>query len=60
MGDVVNLKRKRKQKARVSKATKATENAAKHGRSRSQVVAETNTLSKAASHLDNHRIEKDE
>jgi uncharacterized protein DUF4169 len=59
VADVVNLKRARKADARIKKAAKATENAAKFGLSKAQKQAQSSDRIKAARHLDNHRLDTD-
>ncbi|GGD30760.1 DUF4169 family protein [Sinisalibacter lacisalsi] len=55
MGDVTNLNRFRKDKARAGKRAKADENAVKHGRTRAQKEAERARAEKAARALEAHR-----
>jgi hypothetical protein len=60
MGDVTNLNRFRKDKARADKRAKAGENAVKHGRTRSQKEIERARAEKAARALEAHRKAGDE
>jgi hypothetical protein len=60
MGDVTNLNRFRKDKARADKRAKAGENAVKHGRTRAQKEIERARAEKAARALEAHRKAGDE
>jgi hypothetical protein len=57
MGDVTNLKRFRKQKARAEKRRTADAKAARHGRTDSERAAGKARVEKAARDLDGHRRE---
>jgi hypothetical protein len=56
-GDVVNLRRVRKAKARLDEADKAAENRLRFGRSLADRQAQTDLEAKAARHLDGHRLD---
>jgi len=58
MGDVVNLRQARKQKARVEKERAAGQNRALHGRSKADRVQARQTADKAEKFLAGHRREK--
>jgi hypothetical protein len=53
----VNLNRFRKQKARAEKAARATQNAAKFGRSKQSRLQDWSASEKADKHLDGHKRE---
>ena len=55
MSSVSNLNQFRKQKARVEKRRQGDENAAKHGRSKAQKLAEEQAATRATQHLDQHK-----
>ena len=57
MGDVVNLRQVRKQKARAEKERQAGENRALHGRSKAEKDRDRLTAEKAASFVAGHRRE---
>ena len=57
MGDVTNLNKFRKDKARADKRREADANAAKHGRSKAERDLEKARAAKAARDLDGHRPE---
>ncbi|MBN2760229.1 MAG: DUF4169 family protein [Rhodobacteraceae bacterium] len=59
MSKVVNLRTIRKQSARDAKRRAGDENAARHGRSRAERVAEQAAADKARAHLDSHQREHD-
>ncbi|MDO5643530.1 MAG: DUF4169 family protein [Paracoccus sp. (in: a-proteobacteria)] len=52
MSTITNLNRFRKQKARQEARARADENAAKHGRSKAQKLAEKSDQDRASRHLD--------
>jgi uncharacterized protein DUF4169 len=56
MGDVVNLKRFRKKQDRQQAATRAEENRARHGRTRSERERDELADRKLHEKLDQHRI----
>lgn len=60
MGDVINLNKFRKAKARASKATTAEANRRKHGRSASERAQETAGNEKRKRELDGKRLEPTE
>lgn len=57
MGDVVNLRNARKRASRLRDEARAAENRAVHGQSKADRQREDERRSKAAKHLDRHRIE---
>lgn len=57
MAKVTNLNRFRKDKARAEKRARGDENAAKHGRTKSQKAVERARAEKAARDLDGHQRE---
>ncbi|WP_224549775.1 DUF4169 family protein [Mesorhizobium sp. CA16] len=58
MGEVVNLRQARKQKARTEKERRAGENRALHGRSKSERELDRLTSQKAEKFVAGHRREK--
>ncbi|TIS55144.1 DUF4169 family protein [Mesorhizobium sp.] len=58
MGDVVNLRQARKQKARVEKERLANQNRALHGRSKADRDHDRLTADKAEKFVTGHRHEK--
>jgi hypothetical protein len=58
MGEVVNLRQARKQKARIEKERLADENRALHGRSRAERERDWHTSKQADKFMDGHRREK--
>ena len=56
MAEVVNLRRARKAKTRQNAATEAEQNRAVHGRTMSERVQQKDDKTRAARHLDNHRL----
>jgi hypothetical protein len=60
MGDVVNLRHIRKQKARVEKDRLAGENRALHGRSKAEKNRDRLTAEKAENFVTGHRRERSE
>ncbi|TGQ42695.1 DUF4169 family protein [Mesorhizobium sp. M00.F.Ca.ET.216.01.1.1] len=58
MGDVVNLRQARKQKARVEKERLANQNQALHGRSKADRDHDRLTADKAEKFVTGHRREK--
>jgi len=53
----VNLNRVRKQKARAAKRARASENAARFGRTKAEREAEEIAAARARARLDGHRLE---
>ncbi len=60
MGQVVNLRRVRKQSARDREAARAAENRALHGQSKAQRQLTQARADKARHELDRHRMEEGE
>jgi len=58
MGKPVNLNRFRKQKARADARTRADENVARFGRSKTRKNQETEQADKAARDLDGHELDR--
>ncbi|CDX13087.1 conserved hypothetical protein [Mesorhizobium sp. ORS 3324] len=58
MGEVVNLRQARKQKARIEKERLAGENRAWHGRSKAERERDRLTSDRAEKIMDGHRREK--
>ncbi|TPI10032.1 DUF4169 family protein [Mesorhizobium sp. B4-1-3] len=58
MGEVVNLRQARKQKARTEKERQASENRALHGRSKTERERDRLTSEKAGKFVAGHRREK--
>ncbi|OHV90795.1 DUF4169 family protein [Mesorhizobium sp. ORS 3428] len=58
MGEVVNLRQARKQKARIAKERLAGENRALHGRSKAQRERDRLNSDSAEKFMDGHRREK--
>ncbi|OCX63054.1 hypothetical protein BFP70_12615 [Thioclava sp. SK-1] len=56
MGNVTNLNRFKKQRARDDRRAQADANAAKFGRSKAQKATETKSVEQANAHLDGHRL----
>jgi hypothetical protein len=54
---VVNLRQARKARARDAAKVAATENAARHGRTKGQKASEAADRARAEAHLDGHRRE---
>jgi hypothetical protein len=57
MGQVVNLRRRRKQALRQQAIDKAAENRLKHGRSKAEREAEATSSAKARRHIEGHRLD---
>jgi hypothetical protein len=57
MAEIVNLRRARKRKARDDKSTKAAENRATFGRSKSEKKLDSATKKLSSKLLDNHKRE---
>lgn len=55
MSKIVNLRQARKARDRAAKEADATANAARHGRTKAERLAEDNAAAKAEKHLDGHR-----
>ncbi len=60
MAKVTNLNRFRKAKARTDKTRQAEENRAKFGRTKADKTLATTRSTKASSHLDDHKLDKDD
>ena len=58
MGDIVNLNRARKVKARIEDQAKAVANRAAHGRTQAQKALEKARAAKAARELDDHKRDR--
>jgi hypothetical protein len=54
VSEIINLRRASKQKTRKKKAIQATENAAKHGRTKNQKKSDAESASRLKAHLDGH------
>ncbi|MGB5214470.1 MAG: DUF4169 family protein [Anderseniella sp.] len=59
MAKVTNLNQYRKAKARTDKTRQAEENRAKFGRTKADKTLATTRKTKASSHLDGHKLDKD-
>lgn len=59
MGDVINLNRFRKQKARDEKAAQAASNRLLHGRTKAERAIEQASRAKETSDLDSKRLDDD-
>lgn len=57
MARIINLNQQRKQKARQEKSNRATENAAKFGRTAAQKKAEAEAIARQQRELDQARVE---
>ncbi len=55
MAEIVNLRRAVKQKARADRAKVAAANAAKHGRTKAERVAEATEAARQKARLDGHK-----
>ncbi|MEM7060581.1 MAG: DUF4169 family protein [Pseudomonadota bacterium] len=55
---IINLKSRRKQKARADKAAQASANAAKFGRTKAQKQQEQASDDQVVRHLDGHRLDR--
>jgi hypothetical protein len=60
MGEIVNLRMRRKQAARDAARVTGAENAALHGRTRLERAREAARAEQARRHLDGHEIERDD
>ncbi len=60
MGDVVNLRSARKQKARADKERVASENRALHGRTKAEKQRDLKETQKSSSFIEAHRLERNE
>ncbi|MEE3626917.1 DUF4169 family protein [Nitrospirillum sp. BR 11752] len=60
MGDVVNLNRFRKQKAKEERAAKAAENRVVHGRTKAERTAEQQRQDRQTADLDGKHLNPDE
>lgn len=58
-GDVVNLNRFRKQRARIGKKAQAEENRRRHGRSKAERHADEHRTRQHARHVEEHRLDDD-
>jgi len=57
MGDVVNLRMARKQRARADKAAEAAENRARHGRTGAQKTLDRARAEALERHVEGHRLQ---
>ena len=60
MGDIINLKRFRKNKEREQQAERAQENRARHGRTKSERRRDVDVNEKLQTTLDLHRLNEDD
>lgn len=60
MRATVNLNKARKDRARTDAKAGANANAVKFGRSKAERVAETTKIEKARTHLEQHRLTRDD
>ena len=60
MGEIINLNRVRKARARDAAAAVAAENRARHGRTKAAKAREADETARAAAVLDSHRVESPE
>jgi len=60
MTEVINLRQKRKAKARTEKDKKAAENRRIHGRTKAEKQQEKQEAERMSRHLDGHKRETDE
>ncbi|MDO5613552.1 MAG: DUF4169 family protein [Paracoccus sp. (in: a-proteobacteria)] len=60
MNNVINLRQARKSRARTDARRTGDANAAKFGRTKAEVAAETTRKNRASKSLDGHRIDKDD
>jgi Domain of unknown function (DUF4169) len=60
MGDVVNLNKFRKQKAKEERSKEAGANRIKHGRTKAERELEAKTKAAEVRHLDGHRLDPKE
>ena len=60
MTEIINLKQKRKAKARTENDKKASENRVKYGRTKEEKQKEKLTSERAKKHLEGHKLEGDE
>ena len=60
MAKITNLNRFRKARARTDKARQAEENRARFGRTKADKLAAATREAKARSHLDDHKLDKDD
>ncbi|MBY8915742.1 DUF4169 family protein [Nitratireductor sp. L1-7-SE] len=58
MGELVNLRQRRKRRAREEKEQRATENRIRHGRTRGECALEESAKAGLVARLDGHRREK--
>lgn len=57
MGDLVNLNRARKDRAKVEAKARAATNRVTHGRTKAEKQASTKTRDRAETQLDGHKLE---
>ena len=58
MGELVNLRQRRKRRAREEKEQRATENRVLHGRTKAERIQEENAKARAVARLEGHRREE--
>lgn len=58
MGEIVNLNRVRKAKAKADRAVQATENRVKYGRTKAEKQKERAAEQAAARHLEGHKLDE--
>lgn len=58
MGEIVNLRRVKRQRARAEAAAEAAENRARHGRTGAQKAAERDSAARARASLDAKRLDR--
>jgi hypothetical protein len=58
MGEIVNLRKVRKELKKRDDATRAAQNRTAHGRTKSERALETARAAKIDRHLDGHKIER--
>lgn len=60
MGDVVNLRVARKQRARDDKVRRAEENRVRHGRSKAERARDRDAAERLDAHVEAHRRDRDD
>ena len=60
MGDLVNLKQIKKRNERMDRAKQAEANRARFGRTKAEKQRDQAAASRAASHLDQHRLDSED
>jgi hypothetical protein len=60
MADVINLRQKRKQKARMEKEEKAEQNRRLHGRTKAEKELKKKEEARSKRHLEGHRLDQEE